>query len=233
MFVFRGYATQIATLETSKASQSAELTGIITGLQQQLVELQREKSRLDEQTRLDHASIVRLRAQVDEYSHQQQHQQPPPQAQPPQAPQVSTPPPPPPQQPQFSQPPVSAPTPTPTAAMAVEDARRIKDLSQVGYFQSGVNDSTASDTFFLLTYPIDTSYQQTLSGCLLTHPINKFFQRTLSIQVNSFLLAFANERAFQEDLRRPLVKVSHTPSTYPVNKFCQHSLLTYSIDILC
>ena len=107
------YEPQITICEAAKASQSTELSGIIAKLQQQLEELQREKSRLDEQATLDRATIDRLRAERDDYYYQLQPQQQQPQA-PPQA--------------QMPSPPIQSSVPTPTA---VEDARRVKDLSQV------------------------------------------------------------------------------------------------------
>ena len=186
LYVFPGYAPpQIAALEAAKASQasqSAELTGIITGLQQQLEDLQREKSRLEEQTTLDHASIVRLRAQVDDYNHQLQSQ-PQPQPQPQLLPQP---------QPQPSQPPQALPqqlSPTPAAAMAVEDARRIKDLSEVRCWSidcerdlpltHSINIASVTHPInTLITHSIATSCQLTLS----THHINTMYEHILSTQ---------------------------------------------------
>ena len=122
------YESQITACEAAKTSQSTELSGIIAKLQQQLEELQREKSRLDEQATLDHATIDRLRAERDDYYYQLQPQQPQQQQQQqPQQPQQQQQPQQPPQA-QMPSPPIQSSVPTPTA---IEDARRVKDLSQV------------------------------------------------------------------------------------------------------
>jgi hypothetical protein len=86
---------------------------------------------------------------------------------------------------------------------ATADAKRVADLREVRvYMYSQAYDSGAS-------FPCRRMARRTTSqGLRSSHVLYDSALRVCDVQVNDTLLAFARERAFQEDLKRPLVRVA-------------------------